>query len=123
MTNKNVKQFDIWQLNLNPSFGSEQAGIRPALILETNATQNKGKTTVIIPLTSKLNKIFAFDVIIKANKETGLKTNSKLKLRQIRVIDKKRLHKKIGEIKSFKLRKKILESLCLMFDVDQFFSV
>lgn len=117
----NIQQFDIWNINLNPTRGSEQSGIRPALVIETNAVMNKGKTTIIIPLSSKIDNIFSFDVVLKPNKENGLQKKSKLKLRQIRVIDKSRLIKKVGKLQDTLLQEKLLESLKLLFDFERMF--
>ena len=118
----NVKQFELWTLNLNPTKGSEQSGVRPCLIVETNATMNQGKTTIVIPVTTNIQKIFSFDIFLFPNKETGLQKKSKLKLRQIRVIDKTRLIQRIGKVTDLQKQKKILESLKLLFDCSKMFS-
>ncbi len=49
----NIFQFEIWQLDLSPSKGSEQNGIRPCIILQTNAVSDFGFTTIVAPFTSK----------------------------------------------------------------------
>ncbi len=90
------KQFEIWLVNLNPSKGSEQQGIRPCVVLETNGVNSSGNTTIIAPLTSKLKKIFSYEVLVPVNSETGLTQKSKIKMRQLRVIDLSRLIKPIG---------------------------
>jgi mRNA interferase MazF len=116
----NILQFDIWLVNLNPSFGSEQGGLRPCIILETNAACNNGNTTLIAPITSQLNKTFTFDVIIEPNKINGLDKISKIKFRQIRVVDKFRLVKKIGKLENI-YYKKIHERIFLAFDLNKDF--
>jgi len=118
---KKVKQFEIWQVNLNPKKGSEQRGIRPALIIETNATDNSGKTTIIIPFTSQIEKIYPLDLIILPNKINGLEKKSKLKFRHIRVIDKMGLYKKLGCLKNKEDQEKVFETLKHVFDFERLF--
>ncbi len=38
----NCHQFEIYDVNLNPAKGSEQSGLRPCLILQTNAVSDLG---------------------------------------------------------------------------------
>jgi len=119
---KKIYQFEIWQINFSPTKGSEQKGLRPALIIETNATDNQGNTTIVIPFTSQLNKIQSLDIIIEPNKKNGLSNKSKLKLRQIRVVDKTRLNKKLGKISDKNLQTQILDILKMLFDFERLFS-
>ncbi len=51
-----VRRGEIWLADLNPTRGSEQAGIRPVLIFQ-NDLLNKYTTTVLaIPLTTNLRR-------------------------------------------------------------------
>ncbi len=118
---KKITQFEIWEVNLNPTKGSEQAGIRPALIIETNATENKGQTTIIIPFTSNIKKIYSLDIVFEPNSQNGLSVKSKLKFRHIRVIDKIGLIKKLGKIKEETGKQQILKTLKLLFDFEGMF--
>ena len=111
-----ITQFDIWQINLNPTKGSEQRGKRPCVVLQTNAVSNYGRTTIIVPITTKkIDKIYPFEIKIKPAKTNGLKEVSKIKFDQVRVIDKTRLIKKIGRTEK-KYYPFILESLKIIFD-------
>lgn len=114
-------QFEIWIANLNPTKGSEQQGIRPVVILETNAVKSKGNTTIIAPLTSQIDPIFSYEVIIPNGEESGLEQDSKIKIRQIRIADISRLIKKIGNVPQ-DYRKDILNHIALVFDMEQLFS-
>jgi mRNA interferase MazF len=92
-----IKQFDIFLVNLNPTEGSEQNGIRPCVCLQTNAVSDFGRTTLIAPLTSKkVEKVYPFEFLIKPSKKNKIKELSKINLSQIKVIDKSRIIKKIG---------------------------
>ena len=118
----NISQFDIWKVDLSPTVGSEQKGKRPCLILQTNAVGNYGLTTIIAPFTSKkLDKIYSFEVKIKPSSKNGLKELSKIKFDQARVIDKKRLIKRLGKIEERHFFE-ILKALKIIFDFDRDFS-
>ncbi|MCK5510554.1 type II toxin-antitoxin system PemK/MazF family toxin [Candidatus Parcubacteria bacterium] len=118
----NISQFDIWKVNLNPTLGSEQKGMRPCVVLQTNAVSNYGLTTIIAPLTSKkIDKIYSFEIKIKPSNKNGLKELSKIKFDQVRVIDKRRLVKKFGKIEE-KYSIEILKALKIIFDFDRDFS-
>jgi mRNA interferase MazF len=68
--NKPIKQFEIWQTNLNPTKGSKQKGIRPCLIMQTNASGPKAQTTIIAPFSSKkLENIYPFEVKVSSSKK------------------------------------------------------
>lgn len=115
-----LKQFDIWLTDLEPRFGSEQGGKRPVVIMETNGVQSAGATTIVIPLTSQIERVFSYDVIVEPSSFSGLSVRSKLMFRQIRVIDKARLKRKIG------LLEKSYHPLCrerlkFLFDLDEEF--
>ncbi len=113
-----ISQFDVWLVNLNPTKGSEQSGERPCIILQTNASRNYGATTIIAPFTTKnLNKLYPFEVKIQPSRQNGLKENSKIKLEQIRAIDKTRLLKKLGELEK-KTHDDILNSLKIIFEFE-----
>ena len=109
-----VKQFDIFLVNLNPTKGSEQQGIRPCLCLQSNAVGDFGRTTLIAPLTSqKVEKIYPFEFLIEPTVKNKIKNLSKVNLSQIKVVDKERIIKKIGtlEDKYFDFFKIALENI------------
>ncbi len=94
---KKIKQFDIYLVNLNPTKGSEQQGIRPCLCLQSNAVGDFGRTTLIAPLTSqKVEKVYPFEFLIEPTIKNKIKNLSKVNLAQIKVIDKSRIIKNIG---------------------------
>jgi len=118
---KTAFQFEIFNVGLSPTKGSEQSGVRPCLIVETNAARNRGKTTIVVPFTSKIEPRTSFDIILKPDSKNGLSQISKLKFRQIRVVDKTRLLQKIGAISDAKIHRQIFAALKLVFDFEQFF--
>jgi len=118
----NYKQFEIYNVDLNPIKWSEQSWIRPCVILQTNAVSDLGKTTIIAIITSKkINKIYPYEVFLLHNKENGLKYDSKIKLDQIRVIDKSRILNKRWIINNKSTQDNILSSLDIIFDRKWYF--
>lgn len=50
------KRGEIWLVNFNPSRGSEQKGIRPALIIQNDTGNQYASTTIIAEITTTLKK-------------------------------------------------------------------
>ena len=101
---------EIWLVNFNPAQGSEQKGIRPALVIQ-NDVGNEVSPVTIVAAISSLIKAYPINVEIKPS-ESGLERDSVVKLNQIRTIDKKRLIRKLGEV-NFSKMKTVNSSLML----------
>jgi mRNA interferase MazF len=93
-----VKRGEIWLADLNPTRGSEQAGIRPVLIFQ-NDVINKFTTTVLaIPLTTNLRRASLPSCLQISQGEGGLTSDSVALCHQLRVLDKTRLQRKLGTV-------------------------
>lgn len=92
-----MKQGEIWQINLDPTIGSEMKKIRPCIILNNN-TVGKLPLKVIAPLTDfkEHYRVIPWMVIVEPNSRNGLKKISAIDLFQVRSLSQKRLIKKIG---------------------------
>ncbi len=97
------KRGEIYLVCLDPTIGSEINKTRPGLIISNNINNQFSKTVTVIPITSKVEKIYPFEVLLSSQK-SGLAKNSKAKCNQIRTIDKKRLTKVLGKILSPELK-------------------
>ena len=88
---------EIWQVNLNPTQGHEQSGIRPALVVSED-TFNKGLAdlVIVVPITS-IGKGIPFHVEVKPP-EGGLTMRSFIKCEEIRCVSKQRLSQRLGEV-------------------------
>ena len=96
---------EIWFADLDPVKGSEQAGTRPVLIFQSDPLNSFLRTVVLIPLTTNLKwSRFPFCVLVNAG-EGGLPSDSVVLCHQIRVSDKSRLKKRIGQISNTTLEK------------------
>lgn len=117
----NFKQFDVLLVNFSPTVGHEQKGLRPCIVLETNGFSGQGSVSLVCPLTTQLKKVFSFETVIKPGSENGLSKKCKLLIRQLRVIDKKRISKKLGQLEK-RYHRDILVSLAILFDFNQDFA-
>ena len=97
-----LRRGDIWLVNFNPTQGSEQRGIRPALIIQ-NDVGNEVSPVTIVAAISSVTKTYPINVEIKPS-ESGLEKDSVVKLNQLRTIDKKRLIKRLGRLDSSKMK-------------------
>lgn len=89
---------DIYLVEIPMSSGHEQAGLRPAVIVQEIGME-KVPTVLIVPLTSKLKaKDFPFTFVVEPDQSNNLNVVSVSLVFQVRAIDKKRLKNKIGKI-------------------------
>lgn len=103
---------DIYYANLI-GIGSEQKGIRPVLVVQNNLGNKYSPTTIVIPITSKTEKLnLPTHILLKYT--DGLKYESVVLVEQIRTIDKTRLLDKITTINSkdlFRVKKAVKQNL------------
>ncbi len=101
MRQKHCLKGEVWSVNFNPGRGSEQKGVRPALVIQNNIGNQYAATTIVAAITTTLKK-YPVMVALDGN-EAGLKEPSMVNLTQILTVDKNRLMKKIGALKKEKL--------------------
>lgn len=88
---------EIYLVDLSNHIGSEQSGIRPALIVQNERGNIHSPTTIICPLTSK-QKPFLDTHVALTPTDCGIIKESTVLCEQVRVVDKTRLKKKVGEV-------------------------
>jgi mRNA interferase MazF len=97
MTNQ-IKRGEVWLANLNPTQGSEQSGIRPIVIFQNDIVSQFSTTIITIPLTTNQRRaLIPICVPIKQG-EGGLIQDSVALCFQMRVLDKSRLIRKLGQL-------------------------
>jgi mRNA interferase MazF len=94
-----IKQYQIFLINLDPTVGSEIKKTRPCLVVSPNEMNKYLKTIVIAPLTTSI-KAYPTRFSITLNKKKG-----QVALDQIRTIDKKRIIKKMGVLSKSEIQK------------------
>ncbi|ADR23571.1 endoribonuclease MazF [Marivirga tractuosa] len=92
-----MKQAEIWNVNLNPVKGSEQAGFRPVVILSGNLANEFLRTIIVCPLTTKV-KGYKGNPVLEPDIKNGLKEKSEVLVFHIRSISKDRFVNKLGEV-------------------------
>ncbi len=95
---------EVYLVNLDPTVGKEIRKTRPALIIQTDTYNRYSATTVVVPITSNTSNPGPSKVLVTPP-EGGLKKESVILLKQIRVVDKRRLLKRLGKVESQTLRK------------------
>ena len=88
-----VKRGEIWEIDLGDGFGSEQHGKRPCLVIQNDIGNAHSTTTIVCPISSKINKCRALHPSI-----SGLPLPSVVLCEQIRVVDSSRFIHKMGNI-------------------------
>ena len=94
MNGSNPRRGEVWLVNFNPARGSEQKGMRPALVVQNDTGNVYASTTIVAAITSSI-KNFPVTVVLPAD-EGGLKRRSMVNLAQLLTIDKGRLQKRLG---------------------------
>ncbi|MFA5480373.1 MAG: type II toxin-antitoxin system PemK/MazF family toxin [Candidatus Muiribacteriota bacterium] len=103
---------DIVIVCLDPTIGSEINKTRPAVIVSNNIGNKFSARVIVAPLTSNVDKIFPFQVLIN----NDFIIPSKILLDQIRTIDKQRIIKKLGSVSTEKLHE-IDKAIKIVFDI------
>jgi mRNA interferase MazF len=97
-----IKRGEIYWVSWNPGRGSEQSGLRPALVIQNDVGNKYSPTTIVAALTTAIEKPYPFTVKVSA-KESGLPKDSTVNLAVIMTIDKTRLTDKCGELNEAKM--------------------
>ena len=94
-----IHKGDIFLVDFKTNTGCEQNGLRPALILQNDIGNNASPTTIVCPISTR-RKIYNRTHIKLLPEECGIQKESVLLCEQIRVIDKSRIGKKVGQIRT-----------------------
>ena len=103
-----IRRFDVFQINLDPTIGSEIKKSRPCIVVSPNEMNRHIATVIVAPLTSR-GKDYPSRVPCAFKGRKG-----QIVLDQIRTVDKMRLVRKMGTVDQ-KTRAKVLALLAEMF--------
>ena len=88
---------EIHWVELPDSGGREQAGRRPAIVMQNDDYAGSLPTVLVIPLNTAMAALrFPGTAQIKAEKQSGLRIDSVALVFQLRAIDRGRIKEKIG---------------------------
>jgi mRNA interferase MazF len=88
-------------VNFNPGRGSEQRGIRPALIIQNDTGNQFASTTIVAAITSTIKR-YPVTVLVSKGR-SGFKEDSMVNLAQMLTIDKERLIRNVGTLEIDKM--------------------
>ena len=114
MTHEFPRRGEVWLVNWNPARGSEQAGIRPALIIQNDIGNEKSPTTIVAAISSSI-KLYPMNVKLDPP-EGGLSKPSIVKTSQILTISRKRLERRLGVVSEEKM-KEVNRAIMLSLDL------
>jgi len=92
-----MQRGDVFLVNLDPVVGSEVGKTRPAIVLQNEMANRTSPTITVVPLSTKVERVFPFQVLIPAG-EGGLTRDSKALCEQIRTLSTKRLLQHLGSL-------------------------
>ena len=93
-----VRRGDVVLCDLNPVTGTEQAGIRPALVVQIDRANTVSPHTIIVPFPTRIRRaVLSSHALIPAG-IGGLTHDSVALCEQIRVIDTRRIMRVLGHI-------------------------
>ena len=87
-----IKQYEIFLVNLEPTLGSEIKKTRPCVVISPDEMNKHLRTVVIAPMTTS-SKNYPTRVEIKHDNKIGW-----VVLDQVRTIDKQRIIKNLGKL-------------------------
>ena len=87
------KRGEVFWVSFDPSVGGEVQKTRPAIILSNDAANAALNRLIVVPLSSKTNRLYPGEVIVQINE-----LKSKSMSDQLTTISKRRLQKKITSL-------------------------
>lgn len=111
-----VKWGDVIYVDFGKGVGSEQGGVRPAVVIQNNKGNNHSPCTLVAPMTSSEEKPYLpTHIIVYPTKDSGLKKISTIIFEQTRAIDKSRILSKVGHLDAESLINRIENSISIAF--------
>ena len=105
-----LNKFHVYTADLNPRFGTEPGKVRPVIVIQTNLLNENHPSTIVCPITTKVQpEAHVLRIHLKKG-EAGLERESDIIVDQIRSIDNRRFLDHLGEI-SDKNKRLLLASL------------
>ncbi|NOZ78550.1 MAG: type II toxin-antitoxin system PemK/MazF family toxin [Acidobacteria bacterium] len=97
-----MRRGDVYWVNLDPVVGSEVGKKRPAVVIQNDFANRTSTTVTIIPVSSRVARVYPFQVLIPAG-EAGLSRTSKVLCEQIRTVSRARLLEPLGVVSEERL--------------------
>jgi mRNA interferase MazF len=111
-----IKRGEIYWVDWGTGKGSEQAGLRPALIVQNDTGNAYSPNTIVASITSAANKPYPFLVKITTS-ESGLSKDGYADLASLATISKARLAGKAGQLTPLKMLE-VDSALCVSLGIE-----
>lgn len=86
-----MRRGTVVRVRLDPTEGSEQAGVRPAVVVSPTIVNERSPIVIVAPITSKkTDRVFRFEAMLD-HEACRLSQPSKAQLNQLRAIDRRRV--------------------------------
>jgi len=102
-------------VDFHPGRGSEERGIRPALVIQNDVGNQHAGTTIVAAIASTI-KIYPVTVPLKRG-DGGLREPSLVNLAQILTVDRSRLQRRVGTLPRDSLER-VNAAIKISLDVD-----
>lgn len=113
---RSIRKGDVLLVDFKKNEGSEQNGIRPAIVIQNDTGNSFAPTTIVCPLTSKQKGTDVTHVVLSPE-DCGVLHPSIVLCEQIRVIDKSRIRRRVGRVVSLSKLDAIERKIMLSFGI------
>ena len=113
-------QWGLFEADLNPEKGSEQAGTRPVLVVSRESIHRAIPVVAVCPLTSLKpgRRVYPTETPIPKG-IAGLSLDSLVMAHQVRTVAKERLGTRLGTLTDQRVRAAVKKTLALFLELDQ----
>lgn len=94
-----MRRGEVWDTRFDPAEGSEQAGVRPAVIVSHDIINASSPVVIVIPCSRSRPGRHSYSTQVQIlAPDGGLTANSVVKAEQVRVVAKHRLLRRRGSL-------------------------
>ena len=118
------RRCDLVLVDFGTGVGSEQSGVRPALVISNDGFNHHFPLATVLPLTKregKRRKVYAFEVVLPAG-SAGNPVESIVMPHQVRTVARARLQRRLGRLTAPHLQAdiedRVLDHLGVGFETD-----
>lgn len=113
-----VKKWSLYWVDHDPVIGSEQSGVRPALVISNDMVNEILPVVTILPISTlkQDGRVYPTEVLL-TSEVSGLKKPSVVMIHQIRTVSRLRIGKKCGEINNARFKEEIEDAIREYFEI------
>ena len=108
-----IRKGHVYTADLNPHIGTEPGKVRPVVVVQTDLLNGVHPSTVICPITTRIQPEAQVLRVHLAGGEAGLKKASDVMVDQVRTIDNRRFLEETGKL-SLRSLEKLMRNLHIL---------